>query len=155
MKYLFILLLLFAGCGDDDSIKVIGITDGDTIKILQNNQEYKVRLSEIDCPERKQPFHTQAKNLTSKLAFGKNVTITNGGFDRYKRLLAEVRLPDGKSLNQELVRAGMAWEYKQYSKNPIYAQLESEARQAKRGLWADKEPVPPWEFRKKKSAKTR
>lgn len=150
VKFLFLLLLL-TGCAADDSIKVVGVVDGDTIKVVQNDKEYKVRLTEIDCPERHQPYYQKAKELTSDLCFGKKVTITSGTFDRYGRILGEVALPDGRILNEELLRAGMAWQYKQYSKNPFYAKIESEAKQSRRGLWNDKDPIPPWEFRKKKS----
>ncbi|RDJ35739.1 MAG: hypothetical protein DWQ19_09610 [Crenarchaeota archaeon] len=149
MKYILILILLLSGCGSNDP-KVIGIIDGDTIKILQDGEEVKVRLAEIDCPERKQPFHTQAKKYTSELVFGKKVEIKNGGWDRYHRLIAIVILPDGRVLNKELVRAGYAWQYDDYSKDKSYGDLEEEARKAKKGLWLDKNPIPPWEFRKKK-----
>jgi nuclease-like protein len=67
--------------------------------------------------------------------------------DRYDRLLAEVRLPDGRSLNQELVRAGYAWWFRRYPADPVLARLEADARVARRGLWADPHPTPPWEYR--------
>jgi endonuclease YncB( thermonuclease family) len=68
--------------------------------------------------------------------------------DRYGRILGDVFTPDGQSLNQELVRAGYAWWFRRYSKDIVLAQLEEEARIAKRGLWADPHAVPPWEWRK-------
>jgi endonuclease YncB( thermonuclease family) len=63
-------------------------------------------------------------------------------------------LPDGKSLNRELVRAGLAWHYVRYSDEVALARLESESRASRRGLWADTRPVPPWEFRKERSVIT-
>ena len=85
----------------------------------------------------------------SDLAFQREVTVEVHTTDRYGRLVGEVRLPDGRSLNQELVRAGMAWWYRQYApKETTLAQIEADARAAKRGLWADASPVPPWEWRK-------
>ena len=69
--------------------------------------------------------------------------------DRYKRTVAEIILPDGRNLNRELVRAGLAWWYQRYARHePVLAELEVEARAAQRGLWADRNPIPPWEFRK-------
>ncbi len=100
-------------------------------------------------PESKQPWGTRAKQLTGDLAFGKVVTVRVRDIDRYKRLVAEIILPDGRNLNQELVRAGMAWWYRQFAKrDTVLPALEQEARSAKRGLWSDPAPVQPWEWRK-------
>src|SRR5215472_18830537 len=83
------------------------------------------------------------------LAFGKTVTVRVRDIDRYKRTVAEIILPDGRNLNQELVRAGMAWWYRQFAKrDTVLPELERKARAAKRGLWADPLPVPPGEWRK-------
>jgi endonuclease YncB( thermonuclease family) len=109
----------------------------------------KVRLHGIDTPESKQAFGTRARQFTSELAFNQLVTVLVRDTDRYGRLVGEVILPDGRSLNQELVRAGYAWWYKQYApKDTMLEQLEAEARQAKSGLWADPHPIAPWEWRK-------
>jgi len=151
----FLILLLLVGCAAQEGQKVVGITDGDTIKVLVDNKPVKVRLAEIDCPEARQAFGTKAKQYTADLAFGKSVRIITKGKDRYGRTLAEVILPDGKNLNKELVRSGLAWQYKQYSKTPEYKRLEEEARTNKRGLWVDKNPVPPWKFREKPHARIR
>jgi micrococcal nuclease len=129
--------------------KVVGISDGDTISVLREGKAVKVRLHGVDTPEKAQAFGTQARKFTSDLAFQREVTVEVHTTDRYGRLVGEVRLPDGRSLNQELVRAGMAWWYRQYApKETTLAQLEADARAAKRGLWADAHPVPPWEWRK-------
>jgi micrococcal nuclease len=109
----------------------------------------KVRLHGVDTPEKAQAFGTQARKLTGDLVFQRDVTVVVHTTDRYGRLVGEVLLPDGRSLNQELVKAGMAWWYRQYAPHDTtLAQLEAEARTAKRGLWADANPVPPWEWRK-------
>lgn len=100
------------------------------------------------APEKKQQFGTRAKQFTSEQAFGKVVTVKESGRDRYGRTLAEVILPDGRSLNKALLKAGLAWWFRKYSKDISLGDLEDEARLAKRGLWADKEPVPPWEWRR-------
>jgi micrococcal nuclease len=131
----------------------IGISDGDTIRVLHDGISKKIRLFEIDCPEMGQPFCARAKELTGDLAFGKTVNVRVRDIDRYHRIVAEITLPDGRMLNQELVRAGLAWWYRRYARSDAELQrLEIEARETKRGLWADPNPVPPWTWRKQKTA---
>lgn len=137
------LALEFAG-------KVVGVHDGDTISVLHGRKTERIRLNGIDCPEKRQPFGKVAKQYTSALVFGKDVTVTSQGRDRYGRTIGEVTLPDGPSLNRELVKAGLAWWYRKYSKDSSLGDLEAEARLARRGLWADPHPIPPWEWRKAK-----
>ncbi len=130
--------------------KVIGITDGDTIKVLTaDNQQIKVRLEAIDCPESKQPFGNKAKQAMSELVFGNSVTVMKTGSDRYGRTLAFV-VVDGANVSELMIQNGFAWHYVDYSDSVELARLEVEARQAKRGLWQDATPIPPWEWRKKK-----
>jgi len=107
----------------------------------------EVRLDGIDCPELAQAFGRKAKRFTSDLAFGKTVRLVGKGKDRYDRELAEAFLPDGRSLNRELVAAGFAWWYRRYSADRSLEALEQRARKERRGLWADPNPVPPWDFR--------
>jgi micrococcal nuclease len=128
--------------------QVIGVTDGDTISVLRGGRREVVRLLGIDAPERRQAYGERAKQHAAALAFGKVVAVEAAGRDRHGRLLAEVRLPDGRSLNQELVRAGYAWRFRRYSTDPTLTRLEAEARGARRGLWSDPAPVPPWEHRR-------
>ncbi|MCE7964733.1 nuclease [Nitrospirales bacterium NOB] len=128
--------------------RVVGVIDGDSIKVMHHGKAEQIRLLGIDCPEKRQPFGTRAKEYTSGLAFGQEVTVYGDKRDRYRRTLAEVLLPDGRSLNQELVRAGMAWWFRKYSKDLRLGELEREAREEKRGLWSEAHPVPPWEWRK-------
>ncbi|MBU2548728.1 MAG: thermonuclease family protein [Proteobacteria bacterium] len=143
------LLILALAAWADFSGKVVGISDGDTISVMHEGKAAKVRLAGIDCPESHQPFGTKAKQFTSGLAFGKVVTIQERDRDRYGRIVADVILPDGKNLNQEIVRAGFAWWYRQYAPgDQTLKGLEAQAQAAGKGLWADKEPVPPWEWRK-------
>ncbi len=127
--------------------KVIGVSDGDTITVLHDNRPEKLRLAEIDCPEKKQAFGNVAKQCTSRLAFGKMVEVNVTGHDRYDRSIAEVHLPDGGNLNRELVAQGLAWCYRKYSRNADLLALEAEAKSNHRGLWAAPDPIPPWEFR--------
>jgi micrococcal nuclease len=136
--------------------KVVGLSDGDTLSVLREGKAVKVRLHGVDTPEKAQAFGTQARKLTGDLVFQQIVTVIIRDTDRYGRVVGEVLLPDGRSLNQELVKAGMAWWYRQYAPNDTtLAQLEADARTAKRGLWADAHPVPPWEWRKGQRASAR
>ena len=137
---------LFAG---DFTGKVVSITDGDTIRVMHDGVAERIRLWGIDCPESKQAFGTRAKQFTGDLAFGQIVSVRVKDIDRYKRTVAEIILPDGRNLNREIVRAGFAWWYQQYARREtVLRDLENEARTAKRGLWADPEPVAPWEWRR-------
>jgi endonuclease YncB( thermonuclease family) len=101
----------------------------------------------VDAPEKRQAYGERAKRFTADLAFHRTVTVRTTGRDRNGRLLGEVVLPDGRSLNQELVRAGYAWWFRKYSRDGRLARLEEEARQSRRGLWADQAPQAPWDYR--------
>ncbi len=127
--------------------KVVGVIDGDSLRVMHDGTAEQIRLLGVDCPERRQPFGTRAKEYTEELAFGQDVTVHGDKRDRYGRRLAEVILSDGRSLNQELIKAGWAWWFRKYSKDLRLAELERHARDAKRGLWAEARPVPPWEWR--------
>lgn len=129
---------------------VVSIADGDTLTVLRAGRQEKVRLYGIDCPEKKQPFGTRARQFTGQLAFKKTVTVRVKDRDRYGRTVGEVVLPDGKVLNHELVREGLAWWYRDYAAGDVQlAWLEEEARSAGRGIWSDSRAVPPWEYRKR------
>ena len=94
---------------------VVGVVDGDTIDVLHNGKAERVRLYGIDCPEKKQPFGRKAKEATSGLAYRKIVVVMVNSHDRYGRTIGKVILPNGKSLNSELVRASYAWWYRRYA----------------------------------------
>jgi endonuclease YncB( thermonuclease family) len=129
--------------------KVIGVKDGDTIEVFFEGKGHIVRLLDIDCPEKKQAFGAKAKVFTSDLCFGKEVRVGSfGKQDRYGRILGTVFI-NGKILNEELLKAGLAWHFKKYSTKQYYAELENKARENKVGLWADDNPIAPWDFRKK------
>lgn len=129
--------------------RVVSIADGDTFTVLFQRQQIRIRLHGIDCPEPGQPFYRRATQRTADLAFGKTVTIEPRSRDRYGRLVASVLLPDGRSLSHILVAEGFAWHYRQYAPHDAtLARLEQSARAARRGLWQDPSPVPPWQWRK-------
>jgi micrococcal nuclease len=148
---LLLLVVPVLGHAEQFTGKVVGISDGVTLSVLRDGKAVKVRLYGVDAPEQAQAFGTKARQLTGELVFQRDVTVVVHTTDRYGRLVGEVLLPDGRSLSHELVRGGLAWWYRQYaSHDTTLAQLEAEARTAKRGLWADAHPVPPWEWRKGK-----
>jgi endonuclease YncB( thermonuclease family) len=118
--------------------------------ILHNGRGEQIRLWGIDCPERGQDFGTRAKQFTSNLVFSRVVDVSPVTTDRYGRTVALVRVKD-TLVNEELIRAGLAWVYTRYCDRPIcdeWKRLEAGARDAKRGLWSMPNPVPPWEFRR-------
>jgi len=129
--------------------KVVGITDGDTIEVLRGGAAVKVRLHGIDCPESGQPFSQYAKQFTSYAVSGKPVTVWVNDVDRYGRLVGTVITPDNRSLNDELVRNGFAWWYREYAPGDMaLQQLEGHARSNRLGIWSDPTPIPPWQWRK-------
>ena len=132
--------------------QVIAITDGDTIKILTpDKQQIKVRLADIDAPElRGQPYGRKAKQVLSDKIYRKQVTVVQVSTDRYKRLVGRVYLGD-RYINAEMVADGAAWVYRKYSNDPKLLELERQAREEGRGLWALQEDqwVAPWVWRKK------
>ena len=134
-----------------NTMKVTAVSDGDTFTgLTSDNEQVRVRIHGIDAPESRQAFGTKSKQYLSDLIFGKTVDIKIQSTDRYGRTVAWVYTPDGKDAAAEMLKAGMAWHYKQHNKSAEYAELEQEAQKAKRGLWADKNPVAPWEFRRQK-----
>lgn len=129
--------------------RVVAVADGDTLTILDsNNKQHRIRLAEIDAPEKDQAFGSRAKQALSDLCFGKKAEVSSSTSDRYGRIVGSVHC-DGSNANAELVRRGMAWVYVQYARHgsPLF-ELETDTRAARRGLWADADPVPPWEWRR-------
>jgi len=147
---LFLLILLCLNACDvtEEPVtgKVVGVSDGDTLTLLVDGREEKVRLFGIDCPELRQAFGRKAKKFTSRMVFGKTVTLTRVEKDRYGRTLGVIGV-DGEFLDRALVRSGYAWHYRRYSSSSVLDSLENEARLNRRGLWADPDPVAPWKFR--------
>jgi endonuclease YncB( thermonuclease family)/methylphosphotriester-DNA--protein-cysteine methyltransferase len=135
--------------------KVVRVADGDTITVLDNeNKQHRIRFQGIDAPESKQSFGQKSKQSLSDLVFGKQVTVIYSKMDKYRRVVGKVML-DGKDINIEQIKAGLAWHYKKYEDEQppedrvSYAKAEQEARAAKRGLWQEPNPTPPGEYRQK------
>ena len=134
----------------DLSGKVVGVHDGDTITLLTTDKtQVKVRLEGIDVPELNQDFGNAAKKALSELVFGQQVVVHQKGLDRYKRTLGRVFV-GATDANLEVVRLGLAWRYDKYSNEAALLRAQNEARDARRGLWAAPNPIPPWEWRKAK-----
>ena len=128
--------------------KVIGVTDGDTIKILVDRTQHKIRLAEIDTPEKGQPYGKKAKQALSRLVFGKTVNVEQKDIDRYGRIVGRVYV-DGVDVNAEMIRGGHAWVYRKYATDQTLYAIEDDAKRDRRGLWAlpEAQRVPPWEWR--------
>lgn len=129
--------------------KVVGVSDGDTLTVLVDQEPMKVRLAEIDAPEKAQPFGQKSKQSLSALCFDRQAEVQVQDTDRYGRSIARVTC-DGVDANAEQVRDGMAWVYRRYSDDAKLIELEVNAQQARRGLWTDPSPTPPWEWRRVK-----
>jgi endonuclease YncB( thermonuclease family) len=159
MRITLLVALLITHCvvqADTLTGRVVRVTDGDTIVILDSaNAQHKIRLQGIDAPERKQAFGTKSKDHLSDSVAGKFVVVEYEKRDYYKRILGKVLLSH-QDMNLEQIKAGLAWHYKKYQKEQtpsdraLYSEAEIKAKEAKRGLWHDPEPVPPWEYRKSK-----
>jgi endonuclease YncB( thermonuclease family) len=127
--------------------KVIVVMDGDTVMVLREGQKIKIRLANIDAPEKAQTFGKQSRDSLLEMVGKKQVQINSQAVDQYGRLVGLISA-DGLNINEEQVRRGMAWEYSHYHRDETYRALQSEARQAKRGLWTQYNPQAPWEWRK-------
>ena len=145
-----ILLLLFSGnvySAERIEGRVVGVHDGDTLTLLvTGNQQIKIRLAQIDAPESNQAFGQKSRQSLAEMVFNKSVTVEKETVDKYGRTVGTVFI-DGMDVNKNQVARGMAWMYRKYAHDRTLVQIENNARQARAGLWADPNPVPPWEFR--------
>lgn len=157
MKYL---IALFIAChlnlawADILTGRVVGVTDGDTITVLDgNNTQHKIRLGGIDAPEKKQAFGNVSKKSLSDLVYDKRVEVDWYKHDRYGRIVGKV-IVDGVDANLEQIKRGMAWYYKKYKGELVledrlsYLHAQEDAENERLGLWVDNSPIAPWDFRK-------
>jgi endonuclease YncB( thermonuclease family) len=142
-------LLIWVNCAaaEEYNAKVIVVIDGDTLVVLHNNAKVKIRLANIDAPEKDQPFGMDARQVMIEMAFKKMAHIDSKAVDKYGRTVALVSV-DGLNVNEEMVKRGMAWEYSYYKPGRGYMALQSEAQQAHRGLWSQRSPIAPWVWRR-------
>jgi len=149
------LLLLLIACNNQQqepeltlSGKVVGVADGDTFTLLLlNNTTKKIRLHGVDAPERGQAFGTVSRQRLSELVFQKGVSVVQTDTDQYGRVVGIARV-EGLVVNEEMLRSGLVWHYTEYDDNPRWAELEREARRKRVGLWSERAPVAPWEWRR-------
>jgi micrococcal nuclease len=157
MKYLFLGFLLFNMLPSigQFTAKVIAVSDGDSFTILaEGNKKIKIRLHGIDAPEHGQDFSKRAHEFLGDLIFGKSVQIDKRNIDRYGRTIAVVFV-NNINVNEEMLKAGMAWHYKEYDKTTRWSALEQNARNSRVGLWSQPSPIAPWDYRKQKRMKSK
>lgn len=156
--FIFLCALIFSCAAPADVLQghVVGVTDGDTITVLDSDRrQHKIRIAGVDAPEKSQPYGQRAKEAMSALVYGKQVDVEWRKLDRYGRTIGVVTA-DEKDVGLELLRAGLVWHYKKYQSEQtsasrgIYAATEDQARRERLGLWADKNRIPPWEWRRRK-----
>jgi micrococcal nuclease len=166
-KLICAVLLCISGLAHSEEFtaKIIAVLDGDTVLVRRENGLVKIRLAEIDAPEKAQTFGETSKRSLSGMVLGKQVKVISQAVDQYGRLVAHLYMAaprptegrasggvplagDGWDVNAEQIRRGMAWEYSNFHSNQALIALQNEAKQAPRGLWAQSNPTPPWEWRK-------
>ena len=156
-KLAFLCLLFFTLVSFAEELigKVIKVSDGDTITVLDsNNQKHKIRLKGIDAPESQQTYGDISTQSLSELVYDKEVFVNWDKKDKYYRILGKV-IVDGRDANYEQLKKGLAWYYKQYEKDlsdddkQRYSEAEEWARNYTEGLWVDSNSIPPWEFRRR------
>jgi micrococcal nuclease len=128
--------------------RAVKIVDGDTFDLLAEGKTYRIRLYGIDCPERNQPYYRQAKLTLGKLCSNQTLTVKYSGKDRNGRIIGNIYTSSNNYINLQMIQQGMAWHFKKYSTEKNLADAELKARKEKVGLWKDKQPIAPWEWRK-------
>ena len=151
---LAILGSVIASADGSISGRVVAISDGDTLTLLDDtNQQHKIRLAGIDAPEKVQAFGQAGKQRLSELCYNKHATVVVVNTDRYGRTVGDVTCDDVHA-NEEMVRSGNAWVYRHYDKGfEYFYSIEEAAKEEKLGLWADENPTPPWEWRHSRKLK--
>ena len=153
MRTFNLLIVLFISnlCSAEylEDLQIKKVVDGDTVHIFHQDETYKVRLIEIDAPERNQPYGKESTKYLKSLLKEGSVNVDISGTDRYGRKLGRLYWK-GRDINREMVTAGYAWVYDDYVTDRSFYKNQSEARELKKGLWKDLNSVPPWNWRKSK-----
>jgi len=147
MRKVLLLIALAAASSSVWALQVVGIADGDTLTVLQDGRPARIRLANIDAPEKRQAFGDRSKQSLSELCYGKDAVVRIISTDRYGRAVAMVSC-GGIEVNRAQVERGLAWVYTRYNQDPSLPPLQVAAAAQRRGLWVDLNPVPPWEFRR-------
>ncbi|EDC2614160.1 thermonuclease family protein [Salmonella enterica] len=148
-KIIPLCIILCSGslCAAEIQGKVIRVLDGDTIEVLQDNKSVRVRLANIDAPEKKQAFGRWSTNQLKGLVAAQPVTVTYTQTDRYGRIIGRVFTTNGIEANRWMVQSGAVWVYERYNTDKALPALQKAALEQGLGLWADSQPVPPWKWR--------
>ena len=150
ISLLLALITVSAAFAQRFPVKVVGVSDGDTFTVInRDNLQLKIRVYGIDAPEKNQAYGNKSKQALSSLIFGKSIEIDVQTQEKWGRFVAKVYTPDGKDVALLMLQTGMAWHYTRFDKTPSYAKAQEAAKKANKGLWADKSPVAPWDFRHK------
>jgi endonuclease YncB( thermonuclease family) len=145
---LLIFMVSLSASAEDFTGQVVRIIDGDTIEVMHLGQAKRVRLHGLDCPETGQPYGERARKYTSTHTLRKTVTVIVSDTDKDGHTIGQVILPDMSNLNIVLISAGLAWWHETYApEDKILMDVQKSAKAGKRGLWADTNPVPPWEWK--------
>ncbi len=152
MSYVVLVAAAVAGATtaavDESEARVLGVVDGDAIVLDWAGKAQEVRIAGVDCPELAQPFGNEAAEMTSQLCRDKTVRLRIQGRDVFERPVAEVILPDGRRLSEELLRKGLAWFNERDAAADVrLRELHVQAMLDRRGLWAQANPMAPWDFR--------
>ncbi len=149
MRWIALLVVLLPGIVLAETLSgyVVGITDGDTLTLLVDRTQHKIRLAEIDTPERGQPWGTRARQALADKVFQKDVVVEVVDIDRYDRLVGKIWLGT-RDINREMVSEGHAWAYRQYLNDQSLLKDEAKAKEQGIGLWSVAGPVAPWEWRR-------
>lgn len=144
------LVLTTGACAAEQAASALArverVDDGDTLRVVMNGETVRVRIFGIDAPELDQPYGREALDAARRLLTDRTIGVVPRDTDPYGRLVASLTL-DGRDVGQELVRAGAAWHFTQFSNSPAMAAAERDARAARRGLWGTSNPTPPWQHR--------
>jgi micrococcal nuclease len=141
-------ILAAPACADAQQFtgRVVAVEDGDTVRVLRGQGDVRVRIFGIDAPEAMQAYGPEAREVARRLLLDRTVVVSLRDVDQYGRIVGSLSV-DGRDIGPELIASGAAWNYAQFSQDERFASLEAEARDAKRGLWTDAAPTPPWLFR--------
>lgn len=131
--------------------KVVKVSDGDTFTLLgADNQKIRVRLSAIDAPETGQPYSERSRRRLAEMIVDQDIEVLVESTDRYGRKIAKIKTPLVDDVGLQLVKEGLAWHYSYFDKSASYAQAEKQARENRTGLWQEKDPINPYDYRKMK-----
>lgn len=129
------------------ALEITYFYDGDTVKVTDGNKAYKLRLTDIDAPERTQEYGLKSRRALMQLCKNASVQVQLLGVDKYQRKLGKLAC-NNQDVSFYMLENGYAWFYHQYSSDSALELAEMEARDNKRGLWKAKQQTPPWVWRK-------